>query len=142
MTSRILHVSGDFPDTIAPFKTPVIKSFLELTADAFNHRVVSINRASPGARELTLCLLGKPDIVRNEQPFEFGTALEYSAPGRGLFHRTMLERLGEHLAELIKAQDDHVDLIVGHKLTIERHRRSKGCQACGATLCPYNPGEH
>ena len=131
MTSRILHVSGDFPDVIEPFKTPVIKGLLELTAGDFEHEVVSINRLAPGPVGLASSLLSKSGIVQNEQPFEHGTALEYLAPGRGVFHRTMLERLGEHLADLITAQESSVELIVGHKLTIEGIAVAKAAELTG-----------
>jgi glycosyltransferase involved in cell wall biosynthesis len=131
MTSRILHVSGDFPDVIEPFKTPVIKGLLELTAGEFEHRVVSINRLTPGPVGFATSLLNKSGIVQNEQPFEHGTALEYLAPGRGVFHRTMLERFGEHLAGLINAQECPVELIVGHKLTIEGIAVAKAAELTG-----------
>lgn len=134
MTSRILHVSGDFPDVIAPFKTPVIKGLLELTSGAFDHEVVSINRVSPGVLSFASSILSKSSVVQNQRPFEHGTALEYLAPGRGLFHRTMLDRLGEHLASLVSAQDPPVDLIVGHKLTIEGIAVAK---AANLTGLPY-----
>ncbi|MEM1050697.1 MAG: glycosyltransferase [Pseudomonadota bacterium] len=134
MTNSILHVSGDFPDPIEPFKTPVIKSLLELTAQAFDHRVVSINRTTPSPSKLASHLFGSvgaSDIAQNEQLFKFGTALEYIAPSRGIFHRTMLERLGEHLANLINAQEVPFELLVGHKLTIEGIAVAKAAKLTG-----------
>ena len=44
----ILHVSGDFPDPFEPFKTRVIETLLALTDIPVRHRVISINRVSPG----------------------------------------------------------------------------------------------
>lgn len=131
MTSRILHVSGDFPDPIEPFKTPVIKSLLGLTANMFDHQVLSINRASPSLSGLVSGVLGKVDIAGNEQPFDWGTALEYAAPGRGIYHRTMLERLGEHIAKHIDGLEEPVECLVGHKLTIEGIAIAKAAQLTG-----------
>lgn len=134
MTSRILHVSGDFPDPIEPFKTPVIKSFLDLTAHRFDHKVISINRASPGPPKLISTLLrlrSGAGVVQKRREFELGTVLEYCAPGRGVFHRTMLERLGEELADIIQAQAVPVELLVGHKLTIEGIAVAKAAELTG-----------
>ncbi|WP_298300685.1 glycosyltransferase family 4 protein [uncultured Erythrobacter sp.] len=122
MTSRILHVSGDFPDPIEAFKTPVIKSLLELTADTFQHEVISLNRVTPSLLRLASLLLnlsGDGALIQNEQLFEFGRCLEYNAPGGGILHRTMLDRVGRHLANIVDARESPIDLIVGHKLTIE-----------------------
>lgn len=131
MTSRILHVSGDFPDPIEPFKTPVIKSFLELTSKSFDHEVVSINRTGAGAMGLVGALLDPQAQVTDQQPFDAGKALRYSAPGRGIFHRTMLERLGKHIADTIEASGKPVQLLVGHKLTIEGIAVAKASQLTG-----------
>lgn len=134
MPNRILHVSGDFPDPIEPFKTPVIKSFLDLTADDFDHCVMSINRKGPRFYELPALLVGRPrkqSFIQSEQAFHSGTALEYCAPGRGIFHRTMLERLAEHLANFMRAQPEPFDLIVGHKLTIEGIAVAKAAELTG-----------
>lgn len=131
MTSRILHVSGDFPDPIEPFKTPVIKSFLDLTSASFDHEVISINRHSPGARGLVSAVFNPVAQVTSQQPFEAGTALRYTAPGRGIFHRTMLERLGKHIAGIIAARGAPVDLLVGHKLTIEGIAVAKASEMTG-----------
>lgn len=122
MTSRILHVTADFPDPIEPFKTPVIKSLLDLTARDLHHTVVSINRVSQSLSNLTSLLLKQQSealLVQNQQPFGEGIALEYAAPGRGVFHRSMLERLGEHIAQIAMSHDKPFQLLVGHKLTIE-----------------------
>ncbi|MFM2371325.1 MAG: hypothetical protein RIS85_1056 [Pseudomonadota bacterium] len=117
----VLHLSGDFPDPIDSFKTPVIRSLLDLTASEFSHRVVSINRKSPSLPTLladTVKGLGRPGLAVSSQQFDRGVALQYGAPGRGLFHATMLRQLGDWLAESI-AQGERPDLLVGHKLAIE-----------------------
>lgn len=118
---RILHVSGDFPDPIEPFKTPVIRSFIDLTAERFDHEVISINRVSPPIRTMLASLGGNPGapIITHAEPFAFGSALSYAAPGRGIFHRTSLERLGENLARKIETAANRPDLMMAHKLSIE-----------------------
>jgi glycosyltransferase involved in cell wall biosynthesis len=118
---RILHVSADFPDPVDPCKTPVIRSLVELTSDRFRHDVVSLNRRSPGALSFLRALTaggGTPPLTIGTQSFDFGQALTYQAPARGLFHATMLHRLGDWLAEDC-LKGPLPDLLVGHKLTIE-----------------------
>lgn len=102
---NVWHVSGDFPDPIASDKTAVIRRLVDLTADRFNHLVISINRKPPGSRQFDL-------------PFEHGLALTYAAPPLGLIHATMLNRLGNRIANLT-AHHGKPDLLVAHKLTIE-----------------------
>lgn len=117
-TPRILHVSGDFPDPLAPEKTPVFERLLDLTSGRFDHRVVSINRTAPQ-------LLGLPRVLRShsvaidaDASFEWGRAIQYRAPAKGLLHWSVLSRLGKWIAYQSQAED-RPDLIVAHKLTIE-----------------------
>lgn len=119
---RILHVSGDYPDAIDSFKTPVIKSLIELTRNTFNHHVYSINRRSPPMGALASSILQggwKPRLDVRQMPFADGVAFEYLAPGRGVFHATMLRQLGERLAQETARDALRPDLLVGHKLGIE-----------------------
>lgn len=113
---RILHVSADFPDPVAPEKTRAIANLLTLTQDRFAHRVVSLNRRSPRG------LAGYLPRARGDgieaQPFAWGECLVYEAPGRGLFHRGHLLRLAEAIAARMRA-GPLPDLVVGHKLTVE-----------------------
>jgi glycosyltransferase involved in cell wall biosynthesis len=51
--------------------------------------------------------------------FDWGHALRYHAPGRGLFHKTFLDQLGEKIADQVLASDWQPDLLIGHKLTVE-----------------------
>lgn len=117
----ILHVSGDFPDPIAPFKTSVIRSLLELSSNAFRHDVISINRKSPAISQLIRpsyhISLAPPSF--EIQPFDFGTALTYSAPARGLLHKSRLKLLGDWLIGYIASLPTKPDLLMAHKLTIE-----------------------
>ncbi|MHA7820210.1 MAG: glycosyltransferase [Erythrobacter sp.] len=115
----ILHVSGDFPDAFETFKTPVIKRLIELTSDAFEHRVISINRVQPSSTALLRSLVGGDRLVTEKRSFVHGVALRYEAPGKGIRHRTKLEQLGHVIAGEVAAMERKPDLIVGHKLTIE-----------------------
>lgn len=117
----ILHLSGDFPDTIEPFKTPVIKALVNQTQGEFEHEVISLNRTSPALKTLIKQFLvngGKPKVDTREQPFDSGAAIEYFAPSKGLYHATLLRQLGDMLAKRYESSKKP-DLIVGHKLTIE-----------------------
>ncbi|MEM9312226.1 MAG: glycosyltransferase [Pseudomonadota bacterium] len=115
----ILHVSGDFPDPFEPFKTRVIETLLALTDIPLRHRVISINRVSPGRTAAFRQLFRPGDLTVQTQGLERGLALTYEAPSLGLRHRTRLLQLGDWLTEAIRAMPKRPDLIVGHKLTIE-----------------------
>lgn len=120
--SRVLHLSGDYPDSFDSFKTPVIRTLVELTRARFDHEVLSINRRNPAWGELfiqTLRTFGKPPLAVSIKAFDDGTAVCYDAPPKGLMHAAMLHRLGEYLAEKIEMGHDRPDLLVGHKLAIE-----------------------
>lgn len=117
----IVHLSADYPDPVEPFKTPVIKTLIDLTGSKFQHEVLSLNRRSPGATSFAGQLLrgvGRPIVRLTEQSFADGAAITYDAPGRGIYHATVLRRLGDKLADRFSAVPKP-DLIVGHKLTIE-----------------------
>jgi len=116
---RILHLSGDFPDSIEPSKTVAFRELIDLTADQFAHDVVSINRVDPSGLDTALELINPKALEIKTQPFEYGLALTYTAPGKGIRHETKLLQLGDWLANYIAAAPDKPDLIVGHKLTIE-----------------------
>lgn len=133
---RIVHVSADFPDPVERGKTRVFQTLLELTSGQFAHEVWSLNRRSPPPRRLVGDMLFhglRPRLKVEEQGFEYGRALRYTAPARGLFHATMLRQLGDWLGERIGA-DGLPDLIVGHKLTVEGLAVHRAAQALA---CPY-----
>lgn len=115
----VLHVSGDFPDSIDEDKTKVVRSLVDLTQSEFEHRVLSLNRVSPSARELAREVVRPAPLKVNLHPFTYGGALVYSAPPRGIRHETKLIQLGQWLADYIARLDRKPDLIVAHKLAIE-----------------------
>ncbi|MGB3711699.1 MAG: glycosyltransferase [Erythrobacter sp.] len=115
----VLHVSGDFPDSLESAKTPVIRRLIDLTADRFDHHVVSLNRVSPTLPTIAKSLVAPGQLRVECEPFEYGEALRYTAPPRGLRHRTKLVQLGRWLASYIDRLPQRPDLLVGHKLAIE-----------------------
>ncbi len=118
---RILHVSADFPDCVQAAKTPVIRTLLELVADQFDQEVWSLNRYSPPPLSFLVNAVGRglqPRLGIEQQAFEFGTAVRYAAPPRGLFHATMLRQLGDQLARSLEGKP-LPDIIIGHKLSVE-----------------------
>jgi glycosyltransferase involved in cell wall biosynthesis len=109
---RIVHISGDYPDCWQPAKTAVVRSLVDLLGDRFDHQVISLNRAAPGLADWWRL----PHIDWRD---DHGVAaLRYAAPGRGLFHATMLERLADALAARLE-NGPRPGLLVGYKLTIE-----------------------
>ncbi|WP_151972938.1 glycosyltransferase [Erythrobacter sp. EC-HK427] len=126
---RILHLSGDYPDPIQPEKTQAIARLLELTTGEFDHRVISLNRVSPSAREAALLASGAgaaDAMIGLPTPFDRGLAFTYAAPPKGVLHQTALVRLAQGLEHQLEhrlgqhwRKDWRPDLIVGHKLTIE-----------------------
>lgn len=118
---RIVHISSDFPDPIEPFKTQVIRSLVDLTNTRFDHDVISLNRRTPSLSQLTDAMLRRPwrpHLVVQDEPFEYGTAVAYQAPAKGLYHATMLKQLGAWIAKKV-ASGPPAQLLVGHKLAFE-----------------------
>ena len=94
---------------------------IALTAEHFDHQVISINRQGPGLTSMPATLgaalgLCQPEI--RSQKFAHGVTLEYFAPGKGILHKRFLQGLGKWLAEWIR-MNGRPDLIVANKLTIE-----------------------
>lgn len=116
---HVLHVSGDFPDPLQDAKTPVISTLLALTADQFDHSVISINRANPSMVEALLAPLRPGTLRIASEPFPQGDALRYFAPSHGVLHASSLKQLGEWIAARVATMPRRPDLLVGHKLTIE-----------------------
>jgi hypothetical protein len=119
MGPRVVHLTADFPDPVAPRKTAAIRRLVDLTADRFDHFVISLNRRSPGWPGFVRPALGDADLALEAELFDYGEAWTYRAPPKGIWHRTMLESLGDALATRLGEAGPKPELIVGHKLTIE-----------------------
>lgn len=115
---HIVHVSADFPDSIAARKTPVIARLIALAPPPLRHTVYSLNRVSPSVPALARAL-GRPELKVETVAEPFGHALRYTAPGKGWFHQGALLQLGDWLAASIATAGPPPDLLVGHKLTVE-----------------------
>lgn len=119
---HVIHISADFPDSIEPFKTPVIKTLVHMTQGDFDHEVLSLNRVTPRVLPFVTRLMrgfGRPQAAISFEPFEQGTAISFVAPPKGLFHATMLHQLADALSDRIARQGRQPTLLIGHKLTIE-----------------------
>ena len=118
---RIVHVSADYPDAFEPAKTPAIASLIGLVEDRFETEVFSLNRRPPGLAFLPSVLRNphRPRLGTNAGPATHGvTPVWYAAPGRGVYHATMLAQLGDWLADQL-GRGPRPGLLVGHKLTVE-----------------------
>ncbi|MGB7371036.1 glycosyltransferase [Erythrobacter sp.] len=115
----ILHISGDFPDPLDAAKTPVIRRLVDLTANSFEHHVVSINRTSSSMLDVAKTIVAPGPLRIESQSFEYGEVVRYSAPPHGLRHRTKLLQLGQWVAGFIDRLPRRPAFIIGHKLTIE-----------------------
>lgn len=115
----ILHLSADFPDSFEPFKTKAIKGLVDLTADRFEHHVVSINRVSPNFVRTVGDALSPSSLDTELRTFDYGTTVRYTAPGKGIRHKTKLLQLGDWLADFIADLPKKPSLIIGHKLAFE-----------------------
>jgi glycosyltransferase involved in cell wall biosynthesis len=127
---KVLHLSGDFPDPFDGAKTRVIKRLIDLTRNQFDHRVISLNRVTPRVAELLPLSIGAGSIVRNAQEFDYGLAVQYAAPAKGIAHKMMLDRLADWIVQ------EHCrgwapDLIIGHKLSIEGLAAHRAAKALG-----------
>lgn len=112
----IVHISSDFPDPIVPGKTRVIANLLDLTAGQFDHFVYSLNRITPSIRSL---LRGAAPAITIGAERERLIALSYEAPPKGLFLRTLLERLADWIGDDMARRGIKPDLVHGHKLSME-----------------------
>lgn len=122
---RILHLSADYPDPLAPAKTRAVSNLLELTP-VFRHRVYSLNRVSGFGGVAALDFAdGAGDAHR---------ALAYKAPARGLFLKTMLDRLADWVIEDADKAGFKPDLIHAHKLSVEGLAGARIARRLGAPL--------
>lgn len=107
---RILHLSADYPDPLAPAKTKAIANLLAL-AEGPEHRVISLNRVGWRARTAAL---GFADAAGPAH-----RAVAYGAPPKGLFHERFLLRLADWIEADCAAAAFRPDLVHAHKLSVE-----------------------
>jgi glycosyltransferase involved in cell wall biosynthesis len=102
----IVHISGDFPDCIAPNKTRAIANLIEATPE-FDHIVYSLNR--------TPAWSGIDSVQFSSNKI----ALAYGAPSKGFFLRSRMEALADWIVVDLVARRCRIDVVHAHKLTIE-----------------------
>jgi glycosyltransferase involved in cell wall biosynthesis len=103
---RILHISADYPDPLAPAKTRAIQALLELVPE-HDHQVWSLNRV---------------DFRHGVSAVAFGEghqAVTYGAPPYGIRLTAGLARAAEFILEGVACQGEKPDVIHAHKLSIE-----------------------
>jgi|SoiMethySBSTD1v2_1073268.scaffolds.fasta_scaffold22083_5 glycogen synthase len=102
----IVHISGDFPDCIAPNKTRAIANLVEATPE-FDHIVYSLNRIPAWS--------GIESVHFSNNKI----ALAYGAPSKGFFLRSRMEALADWIIADLVGRRQRIDVVHAHKLTIE-----------------------
>jgi glycosyltransferase involved in cell wall biosynthesis len=103
---RLLHISADFPDPLAPAKTRAVETLIGLTPER-EHHVYSLNRVS-GLGGIEALTFG-PDW----------RALVYGAPPKGFLLARSQRALAAYIAEDVARRGLSPDLVHGHKLSVE-----------------------
>ena len=120
MSSKVIvHVSADFPDSMAPAKTNSVANLVKST-EGYRHVVYSLNRVS---------------LVSGIVAVDFGPdrkAIAYGALPKGLFLATYLDRVSDWILKDIQSRKIPVDALHLHKFTTEglvgqKIARSLGC---------------
>lgn len=107
MRPTIVHISNDYPDPLAPNKTPAVLRLVEGTPE-FRHVVYSLNRVRGWSG------------IREVRPFgEDRTAIAYHALPFGLFWETPLRNVADWITADLKKNGIQPDIIEAHKFTVE-----------------------
>lgn len=114
MKPIIVHISADYPDACAPQKTRAVKALVDGTADRFEHRVYSLNRAGGGLGGFLA-----PGAVGEVADDGQVAAWRYAAPAKGILLRRAMERIADRIVDDIRSRGLRPALIQGHKLSIE-----------------------
>jgi len=117
----VIHISTDYPDVIEPAKTKAILNLVEATADQFDHQVYSLNRVHLAPHRALARWVGD-DFARGFHHKALAgniSCWEYEAMPFGLFLQSVLQALGDAIADDIIARKLQPRLIHGHKLSME-----------------------
>lgn len=114
----ILHVSADFPDAFDDRKTPAVRNLIELVKGRFDHRVISLNRTSPGLADALGMAMHRQSAILDRRLDDGLESLRYAGFPKGILHASLLQRLADSLCERV-AHEPLPDLLVGYKLTVE-----------------------
>lgn len=107
---RILHLSADYPDPLAPGKTKAVLNLLSL-ANEHEHHLWSLNR--------TDWRQGTEMLRFADETGDDHRAVAYGAPPKGLFHERYLLRLAERISGDCESRKLRPDVIHAHKLSVE-----------------------
>lgn len=110
MTLRVLHVSADYPDPLAPAKTRAVANLLALVPE-HAHKVYSLNRV--GWR------LGVHALDFADAAGAAHRALAYGAPPKGMLLAARLDRVADWILADARAAGFIPDVIHAHKLSME-----------------------
>jgi glycosyltransferase involved in cell wall biosynthesis len=119
--TTILHISADFPDAVAPSKTPAVETLIAGVGE-FRHVIYSLNRTS-WRRDLAALPFGRDRI-----------ALSYGAPPYGIGLRYHLRPLVHAVLADVSHRRIVPALIHAHKLTVEGLIAADVAEALG---CPF-----
>lgn len=114
----LLHVSADFPDAFDGRKTPAVRNLVELVANDFDHRVLSLNRSTPGLAQIFGLATGQLSPILERRSGIGLESLRYGGFPKGLLHETILGRVADALCKLVSDRP-RPDLLIGYKLTVE-----------------------
>lgn len=130
---RLLHLSCDYPDPLAPAKTRAVSGLLALTRGALQHHVYSLNRVD---WRFGVSSLGFDDAAGEDH-----RAVAYAAPGKSLLLQTFLRRLADWVVEDVTRRGLVVDLVHAHKLSVEGLVGAEVARRLGAPLAVSSQGD-
>ncbi|WP_299471901.1 glycosyltransferase [uncultured Roseibium sp.] len=123
MRKVIVHISGDYPDSIVPGKTKAVSSLVDAVRDTFDQHIYSINRGKPSSASLVAGLLRNPlkpgFDLQFSQDEDGVTAIRYEGLPAGLYMKGSLSHLADRIADDMIRRDIKPDIIHAHKLTLE-----------------------
>lgn len=102
----VVHISADFPDSLASQKTRAVRNLIE-TAPNFRHVVYSLNRVD-GFGRISSAPFGEDRI-----------AVAYGAPPKGFMLATCLDGVRRWIAQDLRSRGVKPDIIHAHKLSVE-----------------------
>lgn len=118
---HVLHITADHPDACSLRKTEAVQNLVQGTT-GYRHRVYSINRRN-----------GLGAVAELDRAGDLSTIV-YRAPKYGIVLETFLKPLADWIIEDSRNCGAPVDLVHGHKLTIEGLVAQRVSAALG---CPY-----
>lgn len=129
---RVLHLSADYPDPIAPQKTHAIRNLLAM-ASGIEHRVYSLNRVT---WPLGIAATSFDDACGGAH-----RAIVYGAPPKGLLMANFLDRLADWVLDDVGRGGFAPDIVHAHKLSVEGLIGERLVGRLGAALALSSQGD-